>query len=185
MATQIVYEVAFPHRFSVEDVTAMAEAGIIDADLRTELVDGVLIEMTPPGPRHAGVVSWLTRQLVIAAGDRYEVRVQDVLLTPDRGYRSPDLMVIEPSGRDRLPDAAVLIVEIAHTSCARDRGKAAIYAAAGVPEYWIVDVGRNEVLVHREPGGDTYANVARFVAGDKISPLADLPQVDVAALLAP
>jgi Uma2 family endonuclease len=185
MATQIAFEVAFPHRFSVEDVMAMVEAGILDPELRTELVDGVLIEMMPPGPRHAGVVARLTRQFVIAAGDRYEVRVQDVLLTPDRGYRSPDLIVIEPAGYDRLPDAAVLIVEVAHTSRARDRGKAAIYAAASVPEYWIVDVGRNEVLVHREPGGDTYASVACFVAGETISPLAELPPVAVTALLAP
>ena len=162
----------------------MVAAGILDGDTRTELVDGVLIDMNPGGPRHSGIVAWLTRQLVIAAGDRFGVRVQDGLLMPDGGYLSPDLMVTEPLGRDRLPDSALLIIEVASTSRLRDVQKAAAYAAAGVGEYWIVDVDRDEVLVHREPGDAGYAEVKRFTAGDHITPLVDLPPVDVAALLA-
>ncbi|MEA2220742.1 MAG: hypothetical protein QOJ35_3368 [Solirubrobacteraceae bacterium] len=163
----------------------MVRAGIIDDELRLELVDGVLIEMTPPGPRHSGVVAWLNERLVIGAQGRFGVRVQDAFLTGEYGFRSPDLMVIEPIGRDRLPDAALLIVEVAHTSHARDLAKASVYAAAGVREYWIVDVARNEVLVHREPRAAAYASVERLVSGDHITPLLDVPPVDVAALLAP
>jgi Uma2 family endonuclease len=184
VATPVASQVVSVHRFSVEDVMAMVEAGILDDDVRMELVDGVLVEMIHPGPRHSGVVAWLNKQLVIAAGDRFSVRVQDVFLTGEYGFRSPDLSVIEPIGRDRLPDTAVLVVEVAYSSRARDLGKASDYAAAGVREYWIVDVDRNEVLVHREPGDMSYASVERFVAGDAISPLVDLPPIDVAALLA-
>jgi Uma2 family endonuclease len=185
VATPVASQVVSVHRFSVEDVMAMVEAGILDDDdVRMELVDGVLVEMSPPGPLHSGVVAWLNKQLVIAAGDRFSVRVQDVFLTGEYGFRSPDLSVIEPIGRDRLPDTAVLVVEVAYSSRARDLGKASDYAAAGVCEYWIVDVDRNEVLVHREPGDMSYASVERFVAGDAISPLVDIPPIDVAALLA-
>ena len=78
----------------------------------------------------------------------------------------------------------MLVVEVASTSRSRDLGKASVYAAAGVPEYWIVDVDRDEVLVHREPRDAAYASVERFVPGDTITPLIDVPPVDVAALLA-
>jgi Uma2 family endonuclease len=162
----------------------MSEAGLLDDDLRYELVDGVLIEMTHAGPRHAGIVAWLTKHLVIAAGDKLEVRVQDYLLTADRGFRSPDLIVIEPVGRDRLPHTALLVIEVASTSRSRDLGKASVYAAGGVSEYWIVDIDRDEVLVHREPSDAAYASVERFKPGDTIGPLIDIAAVDVAALLA-
>ncbi len=51
-------------------------------------------------------------------------------------------------------------------------------------EYWIIDVDHDKVLVHRSPGGDGYASVESFVHGDRVTPLVDLPAVDVAALLA-
>ncbi len=161
----------------------MVAAGILDDDTRTELVDGVLVDMNPPGPRHAAIVAWLNRQLVIAAGERFDVRVQDGLLTSDGGYLSPDLMVTEPLGRDRLPDSALLVIEVARSSRLRDLQKAVVYAEAGVPEYWIVDVDRDEVLVHRQPSGDAYASIER-VTGGELAPLIDLPPLDVAALLA-
>lgn len=183
MATQVAPQVASVHRFSVEDVVAMYAAGILDDDIRRELVDGVLIDMSPPGPRHADIVERLTKHFVIGAQDRFRVRVQDAVLTPDAGWRSPDLMVIPPGEHDRLPDTALLIVEVASTSRARDAGKAAIYAEAAVTEYWIVDVDRDEVLVHRKPSGRAYASVERFAPGDLLTALIDVPPVEVAALL--
>jgi Uma2 family endonuclease len=185
VATQVAPQPVSVHRFSVEDVVAMYAAGILDDDTRRELVDGVLIDMNPPSPRHSGVVEWLNRHFVIGVQDGFAVRAQDAVLTPDAGFRSPDLMVIERTGRGRLPDTALLVVEVASTSRARDLGKAAVYAAAEVREYWIVDIDRNEVLVHRRPTGEAYETVERFVAGDVITPLIDVPPVDVAALLAP
>lgn len=185
MATQTVEQTFSVHRFSVEEVMALFDAGLLDDECRYELVDGVLIEMIgPASPRHAGIVAWLTKQLVIAAGDTFEVRVQDYLLTADRGFRSPDLIVIEPVGHDRLPDTALIVIEVANTSRARDVGTAAVYAAGDVREYWIVDIDRDTVLVYREPSGDAYASVQTFAPGDMLTPLIDLPPVDVAALLA-
>jgi Uma2 family endonuclease len=185
MATQVVSQAAPVHRLSVQDVFAMVAAGILDEDDRLELVDGVLVEMSGTGPRHSGVVEWLTEHLVVAARGRIRVRVQDTFLISEYGFVVPDLMVIEPIGRDRLPDRALLIVEVAYTSHRRDAEKAATYARAEVPDYWIVDVVRNELLVHRAPAGDAYADVRRFVAGDVVSPIVDVAPVDVAALLAP
>ncbi len=164
---------------------ALFDAGLLDDECRYELVDGVLVEMMgPASPRHAAVVAWLTRHFVIAAGDKFAVRIQDYMLSADGGFRSPDLIVIEPGVRDRLPDTASIVIEVAQTSRSRDVGKAAVYAAGGVAEYWIVDIDRDEVLVHRKPSENAYASVERFTPGDTIVPLVDLAPVDVGALLA-
>jgi Uma2 family endonuclease len=185
VATQTVDQTFLVHRFSVEEVMALFDAGLLDDERRYELVDGVLVEMMgPASPRHAAVVEWLTRHFVTGAGERFGVRIQDFLLTADGGFRSADLIVVEPVGRDRLPDTALLAIEVASTSRARDVGKAAVYAAGDVREYWIVDIDRDTVLVHREPSGDAYASVQTFAPGDMLTPLIDLPPVDVAALLA-
>jgi Uma2 family endonuclease len=184
VATPVVEQLFSVHRLSVEEVLAMSEAGLLSDDLRYELVDGVLIEMSHAGPRHARVVEWLTRHFVVGGAERFGVRIQDYLLTGDGGFRSPDLMVLERIGADRLPDTALIVIEVASTSRSRDVGKASAYAAGRVSEYWIVDVDRDEVLVHREPSATRYASVTRFAPGDTIRPLVDLPPVDVAALLA-
>lgn len=172
------------HRFTVDDIIAMVEAGILDERDRVELVDGALVEMSPPGPLHASVVEGLNRHFVKASGGEFRVRVQDTFLTAGDGFVQPDLMLIEPIARDRLPDTALLVIEVSYSSRARDIEKAAGYATAGVREYWIVDLDREEVLVHRSPRGIAYTSIERLGPGDVLTALVAAPPVDVAALLA-
>jgi Uma2 family endonuclease len=183
VSTHVAQEAFSIHRFTFEDVVAMDAAGILD-DHRRELVDGVLWDMNPPGPRHIRAVAMLAEHFVVGVRGSLWVRVQDAILTPDGGWRSPDLLVIPREDGERIADTALLVVEVASSSRARDVEKAEVYAALGVAEYWIVDVDRDEVLVHREPADGAYANVARVTPGDSLTPLIDVPPVDVAALLA-
>lgn len=172
-----------PHRFSVEDVSRMYDAGVLDERTRLELVDGVLVEMTPIGPEHDACVALLTEMLVVAAAGRWQARVQSVLLTAN-GFLLPDVMVVERLPRDRQPTTALLVVEVAQSSQARDAEKAAEYAAAGVADYWIVDLERRVVIVHRDPGAGGYARVTTHGVGERITPLAGapLPTIDVGEL---
>jgi len=170
-------------RLSVDDVFRMVEAGVLDEDDRVELVEGVLVEMVPIGPQHDGAVAWLTRHFAAAPGDAWEVRVQSTLLVSG-GYLLPDLMLVEPPPRTEQPTSALLVVETAQTSQVRDREKARDYAAAGVPDYWIVDLEARAVEVHRRPLAGGYEEVTTFADGQSVSPLAsDAPTVDVSALL--
>lgn len=171
------------HRLSFEDVLAMVDAGILDETAHVELEGGVLVEMEPTGGAHANRVQWLTMHFARAAGDAYVVRVQDTFLIPDGGFYEPDLIVMAPTG-DELPRTAHLIVEVAFSSRSRDVEKAVTYAAAGVGEYWIVDVQRGEVVVHSHPQADGYAATRRYVGGDTVAPPVPAPPVDVATLLA-
>jgi Uma2 family endonuclease len=171
------------HRLSVEDVYRMVDAGVLREEDRVELIDGFLIDVSPPGAEHSAAVAWLTRHLVGAVGGR-EVRVQDLLLV-EGGFVMPDLMVIDPLPRDRHPSTAALVVEVAATTHRHDAWKAQRYARAGVAEYWIVDLPGRALTVHRKPGADGYGEVACHEDGDRIRTPVGAPVVEIGALLGP
>ena len=101
----------------------------------------------------------------------------------------PDLAVLTGSVRDYVatqPTTAVLVVEVADTSLATDRGeKAQLYAAAGIADYWVVDLNSRLVIVHRDPqpdpaspSGAAYRAVTPLTPGQTVSPRA-APQAAV------
>lgn len=168
------------HRLTVEQVDALVTAGMLD-DRRMELVDGILFDVVPPNARHSRTVALLARHLHRALPDELEVLVQDALFIHD-GFLSPDLFVAPCSDPPRRHRAALLAIEVTHTTHSRDRQKADEYARAGVPEYWMVDLAAREVAVHSAPVDGAYADVAGYREG-----MLDLPHggppLDVGALL--
>jgi len=125
---------------------------------RVELLDGMVIRMPPPhGPEHHGTIQLLHKRLVRALGERADVRVQSAFAASDDAEPEPDLAVVPVRDyRDAHPDSAFLIIEVAVSSVSYDRDKAATYARAGVPEYWLVDVPRAVVEVYRVPVDGAY-----------------------------
>jgi len=171
------------HRLTVEDVYRIGEAGVLDEDARVELVEGVLIDTAPIGAEHEDALEWLIDHFAGAAGRTWKVRVQSMLLVTG-GYLLPDVLVIDPLARGVLPTTAHLVIEVAHSSQARDRDKVRDYGAADVSEYWIVDLLARVVVVHRHPLAGNYQEIMTFSDGASITPLlADAPAVDVTALL--
>jgi Uma2 family endonuclease len=175
---------------SSERYLGLVEAGVLGPDDRVELLEGVIVGMTPSDPPHAAAVSQIDRVLQLAIGDRAVVRVQLSFVAGSRSVPEPDLLVAPGRHRDyRLahPRRALLVVEVSDSSLPQDRlTKAAIYAAAGVPEYWIVNLRDRRLEVHREPiaAEARYAEVTPRFAGDRIA-LVALPDVsiEVVALL--
>ena len=87
----MVDTVAPPHRLTFDNVLRMVEAGILDEDDRVELVDGVLVDMSPISPQHSGAVAWLNQHFAGANAGALAVRVQDQLVlregpVPAAGY---------------------------------------------------------------------------------------------------
>ncbi len=171
------------HRLSVEDVYRMVDAGILREDEHVELIDGVLVDVSPPGPEHSTIVSWLNRHFVIGCPE-WDVRVQDVLLV-EGGFVLPDLMVVERLERDRHPATAALVVEVSITTLRHDTAKAWRYARAGVGEYWLVDVARRSVTVHQAPGAEGYRRVEVHGDGAVVPAPAGAPPVVLGELLGP
>ena len=147
-----------PRLLTVEEFHRMASAGIFDEDERVELLEGVIVAMTPQSAPHARRIQWLTRFLVRTLGDEYAVRPQLPLTLGERNEPEPDLAVVrtDATSEDRHPQTAVLVVEVAGDSLRRDRRvKAALYARSGVPEYWIVNLEARVVEVLSDPDATT------------------------------
>lgn len=127
------------HRLSADEYHRLTESGGFDEDARIELIDGLLLDMSPKTPAHEHAIAWLTEQLVLAVDrGRFSVRVAAPLSLGD-SEPEPDLAVVERCAPAPYhPATAALVIEVAAASLSRDLGvKAALYARAGVPEYWV------------------------------------------------
>lgn len=181
-----------PTRLTVDEYYGLVEQGQLSPDDRVELLEGVVVSMPPQGPRHGGAIGRINELLVRTFQGRALVRVQCDFLAGPYSVPEPDFAVV-PGGPDeydtRHPDRAHLIVEVSVTSLPSDRiSKARLYAAAGVPQYLIVNVPGDCVEVFEQPAPPLArygrAGVAR--RGERI-PLVDFPDVALAVddLLAP
>jgi len=166
----------------------LIDAGIFDDDDRAELLEGVLVEMSPKGVEHDDAVAWLTRQFVLALDDAFQVRPHSALTLESSGSEpEPDLAIVAADApRPYHPGEALLVIEAARSSLAKDRlVKARLYARAGVPEYWVVNLGERRVERHAEPQGDAYTEHGVHRAGDVITPRRlGAPPIEVGALFA-
>ncbi len=184
-------------RLDLNEYHRLVEIGFFEEeDERVELIEGVLHRMSPKGPSHAGVLSRILRLFITELGERAEVRAQDPVTDPHSASEpEPDLVLAAPRednyvSRHPQPREVLLIVEIADTSLEADRSiKKQVYAAAGIEDYWIVNLVDNQIEVYREPmvfedGTATYRQRMLYRAGDTVVPL-QFPdcQIDVTALL--
>ena len=141
-------------RFGVGEYHRMAEAGIFGEDDRVELADGEIVEMTPIGWRHVRAVTILTG-LLAGALPGYYVSVQNPVVLGERDERQPDLALVQAEALEgSLPGASdvALVVEVAETSLSYDRDvKVPLYAQAGVPETWVVDLAAGAIEAYASP----------------------------------
>ena len=174
------------HPLSVADVEAMVGAGILDAKDHVELLDGVLVEMSPQGTPHAYAIRSLAAlAFPVAAAAGLELSIQAPLdVGSPISLPEPDLAIAPRTGRDEHPHNAVLVVEMGATSLRIDLvRKARIYATGGVPEYWVLDVERRALVVHRAPVDGGYTDVRTLGDADTITAAALDLTVPVASLL--
>jgi Uma2 family endonuclease len=175
------------HRISPDEYRRLVEAGVFDEDARVELIHGLLLDMSPKTRAHENAIAWLNRLLVtMLDADRYEVRVA-APLTIGSSEPEPDIAVIERSApRPNHPATATLVIEISVSSLARDlHEKPPVYAQAGVPSYWVVDLDARRVIIHGAPWDETYTRIdVMGEDGELTAPGLGLPPISVAELLA-
>lgn len=170
------------HRLDVEQYGQIVASGALD-EQRVELIDGIIVDLTPHSPEHAGVIERLTKHLS-SANARLRVQLP-ILVAPD-SVPEPDLALVEePERTDRHPTRALLVVEVASSSRALDRGrKAELYAAAGIPTYWLIDIPARTVEVRTGPAPSGYRSLSTLNAGDVLpAPCEGVGELAVAALL--
>jgi Uma2 family endonuclease len=157
----------------------MISAGLFQHE-RIELVRGALIEMSPQNIPHSYAIQVLNQLLVPPLVGRAGVRVQLPFNAADDSVPEPDVALVAPvARRDAHPDQAFLLIEIANDSLRFDRKKKApLYARAGVPEYWIVNLVDRVIERRSEPVGAAYAALTVFRPGESLAPLA-FPDVSI------
>ena len=172
------------HRFTVNEYDEMIARGILNENDRVELIRGEIVDKMPIGPRHAACVKRLNALFQLLYRGRWTVSVQDPIAFDD-SKPEPDIALLRPrddyySEGTPQPSDILLVIEVADSSLDFDRDtKAALYAEAGIPEYWIVNLIDNCVEVHRGPKADgSYADCQRVSKGGAISLLGEEIAVD-------
>lgn len=178
-------------RFTRTEVDRLLNTGIF-AGQRYELIDGDLVDKMGQNPPHAYAIQLALRWLV-GFIDSGRIRVQLPMEAGgedrERSVPEPDLAVVtgpETPFQHRHPrgDELLLAIEVADTSAAVDLSrKAVLYANAGVPEYWVLDLPRRALVVHTQPDGSQYRRIQIYAEDDLVSFGSRPEKVQVSALL--
>ena len=171
-----------PLRWTREEFYRLAEAGFFHGR-RVMLIEGKVIVMSPMRDPHARAIVFALQALPPVLGGDFTYRPQMPLHLGQSSEPEPDLAVIAGSPRSQPPGhptTAALVVEVADSSLAFDTGdKCSLYAAAGIADYWVVDLAHNRLLVYRDPRPDPsavhgaiYFHRKFFNQTDTIAPLA-------------
>ena len=172
-------------RYTVDEYFGLVDTGVLHPDDRVELLEGVIVAVAPQNPPHASAVGLLHEVIRDVVRSRAVVRVQVPLVLGRRSAPEPDVAVVPGKLSDYYrvhPRTAWLVIEVADRSLPQDRlTKARTYAAAGIPEYWIVNLRDDCVEVYRDPDAQAAAYRSRHVArrGEAIA-LVAIPDAMVA-----
>lgn len=140
----------------------MAEVGILSDEDRVELLNGEIIQMSPIGSRHFACVNRINELFISSLAGKAIVSIQNPVSLADFSEPEPDLVVFKYSDNhyaDQIPgpDKVMLIIEISDSTLQKDREvKIPLYAEAGIPEVWIINLEENQVECFREPENGIY-----------------------------
>lgn len=172
-------------RFTADEYHRMAEIGVLLEDERVELIEGEILRMSAEGSRHNACINRLSALLANRLGDAAILSVQNSIRTDQYSEPEPDVAVLRPREdyyETALPSPAdvLLLMEVADTSLAYDRGlKLPLYARAGIPEMWIVDLTNEVIEQHAYPADGAYRSVRHVARGQTITPSA-MPSLAIA-----
>ena len=168
-----------PYRMRRVDYDRMGELGVF-RDQKVELLYGVIVAASPQGVEHVYSIRQLNMILAPALLGRAMVQVQQPIAVGNDSEPEPDLSVVALGDYlDELPRTALLAVESANESLVDDRTvKGRIYAEAGIPEYWLIDLRRRRVERYLKPIDGAYTTMTTHGPGETLHPV-EFPDVAV------
>jgi len=162
------------HRFTVAEYVRMGQTGIISEDERVELVCGEVIEMSPIGERHAACVAVLTQLITLRLRLGALVWAQNPIVLDDYSEPQPDLAILKPRPDNYrtskpTPGDVLLVIEVSDSTLEYDRKvKMPLYAGAGIPEAWLVNLPEERIEVYSDPAGGEYQTVRSYARGRRL-----------------
>jgi Uma2 family endonuclease len=161
------------YSFTAEEFQRLGEAGILRQDVRLELIDGEIFEISPVGSQHAACVKFLSGLLNRLFGNTFIVGVQDPVRLNDFSEPQPDVSLLrwrDDYYRSAHPGPAdvLLIVEVADTTVAKDsKMKVPLYARSGIVETWLVNIPEDRIEVYSDSVNGTYRRAEVFGRGEE------------------
>ena len=150
------------YQWTVEDYHRLVEAGILEEDSQVELLNGQIVQMSPVGDLHAACVDKLNELFRDILGKSVIIRVQSPVYLEKYSEPEPDIAILKrkenfyADGHPR-PEDVLLIVEVADTSIKKDKElKVPAFANAGIPECWIVNLGKQQIEQYYQPAEGEY-----------------------------
>jgi Uma2 family endonuclease len=174
MAEPALPDPVAPERWTAEQYLRLVDDGVLGPDDDVELLEGVIVSMSPSNVAHEAGIRLVIDALYRVAAGRAAIGIQLPLNVGHHSVPEPDAAIVPGTARDYTrarPTTAWLVVEVADSSLRQDRiTKSAMYAAAGIPEYWIVNLVDECVEVRRdpEPAARRYRSVTIMRRGDAI-----------------
>ncbi|HEV2296619.1 MAG TPA: Uma2 family endonuclease [Tepidisphaeraceae bacterium] len=166
-------------RWTRDEYYQMADLGWFEGQ-RVELIEGRIVEMPPQTEDHYATIHRTSTVLSDVFGEGHVVRSQAPMSVGVASDPEPDVAVVRGALEDftEHPTSALLVVEVSLTTLLFDRRKAGLYAKAGVPDYWILNLPDRQVEVRREPivddtkpFGFTYRTTTIYQPGETVTPL--------------
>ena len=163
-----------------QDCRALAEEGLLEGD-RLELVDEELIRKIPKSRLHSLVLLGLMacwRNIFGQWHVEQEVSINLSAVLDATNEPEPDAIVLKRPSADFPQDNPgpadiLLVAEVSVTTREYDLGaKAALYASAGITEYWVLDLPESRIVLHRHPDGDRYSSIVAYAIDEAVTPLA-------------
>lgn len=162
--------------FTVKEYYKMAEVGILKPSDKVELLNGEIIQMSPINNYHANIVDEIQDLLSFDLLGKYKIRIQGPIRINRNSEPEPDIYVsIKPKlknyKKNPHPSAkdVLLLIEVSDSTLQKDRKiKLPIYAQAGIPEYWIVNLVDDQIEVYLKPKEEKYTSKKIYKKGDKI-----------------
>ena len=156
---QISATATMPFRFTVDQFLALCDQGLFDDYAKSELIEGEIVVMNAQFSRHARVKSILLRRIgnvLEAMGSPFEPWAEVSVRISIKSLPEPDITLTHYRGAGVVPvETVALVIEVSDSTLDNDLGvKADLYANAGIPEYWVVDVNEDRVLMHADPRAD-------------------------------
>ena len=162
------------YRWTVEDYHRLVEAGILDENSRVELLNGQIVHKSPIGKLHAACVDRLSDLFRDILGKSVIIRVQNPIIPDAHSEPEPDISILKrkanfyADGHPR-PEDILLVVEVADTTLEKDRTtKKELYAAAGITEYWIINLPDQQVEQYLDPSGEDYRLTHTYKLGQSV-----------------
>lgn len=159
--------------FTVDEVQRMLEAGILNWEDRFELIAGEIVPMNAQSMPHFLLKSRLGVRIGRMLDSGLDIGIDGTVQMGSDGLFEPDIVIMKrqklaPRTFVSITDALV-VIEVADASIGRDMGiKAKAYAAAGLPELWVLDLSARVTHVHRDPSADGYGAITKAPFDDTL-----------------